>query len=1246
MDEIRNIKTQGISRLFNALYILIVGFFLLGAFSIRAQYPDIIYMRHNMIGDATIVARRAVIHQPGFHVKAGLYYHAYIDPNFTGSGTTYDPPPDLGGQVVNPSDLNYIITTSPQIVGFNPASSYTCDKVSVDIVYFDGLGRELQDVSIMASPDQKDMIKYHTYDNVGRKDKEYIPYESSSGQNGQYDNNDVANQKDFIKNVFGVINQDYGFSQSKFEDSPLNRIIKQSSPGLAWALNDNNPGQEHVLEFNYLNNESVVNSWKSENNALAAVTYQANQLFVNEKKNENRGSYQTISKEYKDKSGNLVMSETVDDADVLQTRYVYDESGLLRCVVPPKASDPINDPGNLCYYYNYDARDRLVEKKLPGAGWQYMIYDKRDRLVMSQDAKMRNEDAKNWLMTSYDNLNRVVMSGIYTHPNILNRSDMQHAYDNIILSKINESINGNFNNTEHGYTRNILQELGQGSASYDVLTVTYYDYYDFDPAPKHYGFDGSNGIGVTQNMDPVKNMITGTKVKRMNGAVDMKDWMMTAFYYDEKYRVIQTVADNQCPDGPEINSMDINTFKFSFTGRIDIQKTKHTAFSNTIEYTERFKYDHRGRVLEHTIEGLPGQDTVMLSSMRYDSLGQLKKKLIHSESNSGTYDPFIQKIDYKYNIRGWLTAMNDPDNTTTENDIFAMKLFYNHEMGGISGQQAQYNGNISAMQWKTNQKNDKYGYRFAYDPLNRLTEGAYFLNANRAWVHDNSFDEKNISYNKNGNIITLDRFASEVQKIDQLTYHYLNNSNQVEYITDEMGDVPGVIDYQGDNTTSPKYDYDANGNMTQDLTKGLNTPITYNYLNKPVLLNFGNGEKIEFVYDGKGEKLAKEVLKDNALDEGSLIYAGNFVYDFTGSLKYFLTSEGRIVPDGGGYQFEYFMKDHLGNTRSTYAAACPGLPQVAEYNHYYPFGMQMEAFCYSSGADLPNNHLYNGKELQPDYGLQWYDYGARFYDPQIGRWTTSDPLAESYSSLSPYHFSGNNPIKFLDLTGMDYGDFYNKQGQWLGSDGKTDDVVYKADKVTKDEKGIVTSAENSQKLSITHTAFQKQAAAVYGESSVGYGITSKEEMFAIGSTHQRNKIAYGVDNANAKTFLETSLEERSGGMANANAAIVNALIGGTDYSNGADQWDGAEQAMVPDANKDLASNGTYMYKMNVMGWSITDDHYKSWKTAIEDKFGTGKFTAPQSKAALQDYSGMKNKGLTRLNSTAQYGLTIFWKTTK
>src|SRR5208283_232212 len=101
-----------------------------------------------------------------------------------------------------------------------------------------------------------------------------------------------------------------------------------------------------------------------------------------------------------------------------------------------------------------------------------------------------------------------------------------------------------------------------------------------------------------------------------------------------------------------------------------------------------------------------------------------------------------------------------------------------------------------------------------------------------------------------------------------------------------------------------------------------------------------------------------------------------------------------------------------------YAQACPGVAQVAEYHHYYPFGMELQALCYTSGADLQNNNLYNGKELQTDYGLQWYDYGARFYDPEIGRWHVIDPMANQFYFNSPYVYCKNNPLILFDPDGL------------------------------------------------------------------------------------------------------------------------------------------------------------------------------------------------------------------------------------
>ena len=153
-------------------------------------------------------------------------------------------------------------------------------------------------------------------------------------------------------------------------------------------------------------------------------------------------------------------------------------------------------------------------------------------------------------------------------------------------------------------------------------------------------------------------------------------------------------------------------------------------------------------------------------------------------------------------------------------------------------------------------------------------------------------------------------------------------------------------------------------------------------------------------------------------------------------------------------------------------------------------------------------------------------------------------------------------------------------------------------------------------------------------------------MCAIASVHLRNNKAFGQGAELAKSFRKTELDKQTDKMQMANAALINALQGGKDYSNGATQWDGAEQAMVPSEYKDKPSNGKFMFKMNTMGWSMSDKHYSSWKEAIENKFGKGKFTVPQTKEATSNYGGMNNKGRIRLQSTAQYGLTIFWKKVK
>ena len=113
------------------------------------------------------------------------------------------------------------------------------------------------------------------------------------------------------------------------------------------------------------------------------------------------------------------------------------------------------------------------------------------------------------------------------------------------------------------------------------------------------------------------------------------------------------------------------------------------------------------------------------------------------------------------------------------------------------------------------------------------------------------------------------------------------------------------------------------------------------------------------------------------------------------------------------YEYQYFLKDHLGNTRVTFSEN----GDVIQDDAYYPFGMQMNGLSYETGEDYKNKYLYNGKELQDEFGLDWYDYGARMYDAALGRFHTQDAYAEKYYDMSPFQYAANNPIANIDING-------------------------------------------------------------------------------------------------------------------------------------------------------------------------------------------------------------------------------------
>ena len=95
----------------------------------------------------------------------------------------------------------------------------------------------------------------------------------------------------------------------------------------------------------------------------------------------------------------------------------------------------------------------------------------------------------------------------------------------------------------------------------------------------------------------------------------------------------------------------------------------------------------------------------------------------------------------------------------------------------------------------------------------------------------------------------------------------------------------------------------------------------------------------------------------------------------------------------------------------------PDYTEIIQESHYYPFGLEMQGPWNPTQWEPGNAYRYNGKELNSDLGLVWYDYGARWYDAGIARWGAVDPLADNYYEHSGYSYAGNNPVINYDPNG-------------------------------------------------------------------------------------------------------------------------------------------------------------------------------------------------------------------------------------
>ena len=825
----------------------------------------------------------------------------------------------------------------------------------------------------------------------------------------------------------------YPYLTFTYENSPLEKVIKQHNPGRVWRENGrslkideyvNIAGNDTLGCFGF----QLINGVREALNISVSKQYENGSLLVTRSEDEDG----VTLFEFKDRLERTVLERRIEsrlkgDKQLSDTYYIYDDLGKLCAVLPPALSDQLS-VGNIPaekldmygYLYKYDVAGNLMAKKLPGISWEYYVYNVNNNLIFSQNGEERKRGE--WKFSIPDAFGRVCLQGVC--------KVAIDPFDNPYLKPIFSGLSNWYvcqyvGSTEYGgYQFSGSLMAGLVGPKPLVQVINYYDNYDFMyrtdlSARDEFRYTHEEGFAATSSS--AKGMLTGI-AKLHTDAYDQyrngeygvdSPYNYSVMYYDDRGRLSQTVSDNH------LGGMDRDFFSYDFNGNALRHLHRQTGAGNEIlsdSYT--YEYDHAERLVKALHRLGDAQEVILIDNV-YDDLGRLSRKTFHNG---------LLNTSYSYNIRSWLTGITGSS--------FEQVLHYTDGTGI-----PYYNGNISSMVWKSGEDDIMRGYRFTYDNLNRLTNAVYGEGGVLV-QNQNRFNEQVTGYDKMSNILGIKRSGQTSSTgyglIDDLAMSY--NGNQLKSVSDRAtNSVYGNgFDFKDGVNKEAEYEYDENGNMTKDLNKKI-LNIQYNCLNLPSRIEFENGHIISYLYDADGIKLRTTHIIGS--DTTVTDYCGNVIYENGIPVK-LLTEAGYVTLADSKYH--YFVQDHLGNNRVVVDQS----GNVEEVNHYYPFGGLLS----SSVSNAVQPYKYNGKELDRKNGLDWYDYGARMYDAALGRWHAVDPMSEKYYSWSPYTYCKNNPVLRIDLDGKDdyvisrSGRLFNETPIDKRGKGSTDNLYLSSDR--------------------------------------------------------------------------------------------------------------------------------------------------------------------------------------------------------
>ncbi|WP_158267056.1 RHS repeat-associated core domain-containing protein [Chitinophaga niastensis] len=769
------------------------------------------------------------------------------------------------------------------------------------------------------------------------------------------------------------------------------------------------------------------------------------------------------------------------------TLYFYDQAGNLVKTVPPAGA--VVDRSNawlnnvsaarragvtkvpahtLATMYRYNTLNQVVSQETPDGGYSKFWYDRLGRLSVSQNANQQPNNVYSY--TLYDYLGRITEVG-------------QIKQDSAMSSLISRDNN------------KLQQWVDAAAATKSQITHTVYDeaYSPIDPVM------AAGNLRNRVSWSAVYN--TGPEMDNLNHA------SATYFSYDIHGNVDTLLQDYKQGSMADKNNR-FKKLEYSYdlvSGKVD--KVAYQAGMPDAFY-HRYTYDAENRItnVETSTDDFYWENDAYY---QYHKHGPLAKAILGQQQ--------VQGIDYAYTLQGWLKGVNSTSLTPAfdmgndgskgslvARDAFGYALHYfgdrdykaignnvNAFAAGAAGDTSifkpLFNGNIAAMSVNLPAVGDPLLYTYRYDALNRLSSmtAANGLNATtNTWSPAKLPDfEEALTYDANGNIQSYHRngnhtFAGKPQAMDELTYSYKLNNNQLDYIDDKVDDNNYSNDI--DKQLPGNYSYDAIGNLISDKGGKIDS-IYWTVYGKIQRIRKSDGTIITYTYDVAGHRISKRVNNvdtwyvrdatgnvmgvytsgDSNVNNGDLTLIESDMYGSNRlgllnqrtNVQHIINQDILNMPGlGNGYNtifsrgnkvFE--LSNHLGNVLATISDRKRQItsdnttidhyePFIISAQDYAPFGMELVGRGFgAAGYRYGFNGKENDNEIKGDGNQQ--DYGLRVYDPRIGKFLSVDPLYKSYPWNSTYAYAENRVLNGVDIDGGEW----KSQHKW--SDKVTDKAV-------------------------------------------------------------------------------------------------------------------------------------------------------------------------------------------------------------